>query len=65
MTINVKYIPTNYGVQFVYSGMLGARMWLYDQEALWYKTLGRYCPHLNLGASECSDCGLVLEGDDA
>jgi len=64
MNIPIKYIKTNYGIHFVRSGILGLRMWLYDRDALWYRTVGKYCPHLNYNNSECLDCALVLESSD-
>jgi hypothetical protein len=63
MQISIDYVPTNYGIEFVNYGN-GLRMWLFDKDSHWFPTIGRYCPHKHLGYNECSDCGLVLEGDE-
>lgn len=63
MQISINYVPTNYGIEFV-EYFPGLRMWLFDKDAHWFRTVGSYCPHKNLGHNECSDCGLVLEGDE-
>ena len=58
MSINVVYVATDYLCQFVPYNQ-GKRLWITEPTA-WYASVG-WCPHLNIGNGECSDCSLIIE----
>ncbi len=61
MKIKVKYEEEDLILKFMpYFGNT-KRMWIQTTD-FWYPSIG-WCPHVNLGAGECVDCGLVLEND--
>lgn len=59
MKIAIQYQPDNHTIEFIDTG-LEKRMWLYD-DSQWYRTLGHYCPHLNIRGDACEDCTLALD----
>lgn len=60
MKVEVRHINNVVACQFMPYGN-GLRLWVTDDG--WYKSVN-WCPHINIGAGECLDCALVLEGDN-
>lgn len=57
--INITYIPSHTKAEFV-NHYYGLRLWLYD-DTKWFKSIN-WCPHFRVGAGECWDCSMVVEG---
>lgn len=61
MIIPVEHVDETIICRFIpYAG--GRRLWMRN-DSLWYPSIA-WCPHLNTGGGECTDCSLVLDGDD-
>lgn len=59
MKIKVKDESESYTVGFLFG-----RMYIFNNDRLYYRTETNYCPHFNVGYGECHDCALVIDEED-